>query len=161
MIRNFACAVSIAMSTSLFAAPALKNKAAEPSEELGTMPEKEYVTAYYSLPVDAVPKTPVAQYTLNTRVNEYHWLKYEGAYALALRIRPIDVAVIEKEIAVGLVDTNKNKAALSFSPAAEKKTDVRTIVVDRLNLRADDFTGLVFKVRAKVKNAVMITFHLW
>ncbi|MBR2919890.1 MAG: hypothetical protein IKC27_00855 [Kiritimatiellae bacterium] len=153
MIRNFACAVSIAMSTSLFAAPALKIKAAEPSEELGTMPEKEYVTAYYPLPVDAVPKTPVARYTLNTRVNEYRWLKYEGAYALALGIRPIDRTVIEKEIAVGLIDTGKNKAALSFSSAAEKNPDVRIIVIDRLNLRADDFTGLAFRVRAKVKNA--------
>ena len=125
----------------------------EPSEELGTMPEKGYVTDYFALPVDAVPKMPVAAYTLNTRVNEYHWLKYDGAYALALRIRPIERSMVEREIASGLVNTNRNALALSFSPEAEKKEGFRTIVIDRLDLNANDFTAMVFKVKAKTRNA--------
>ena len=112
-----------------------------------------YVTDYYAPPVDAVPKTAVADYTLNTRVPDYHWLKYDGSYSLALRIRPIDRRMIEREIASGLVDTNRNKAALSFSPAAEKSPLRRTVVIDNLDLDACEFTGMAFKVRAAARNA--------
>ena len=37
-----------------FAKPPICEVLPEPSEELGTMPDKAYVTDYYALPIDAV-----------------------------------------------------------------------------------------------------------
>lgn len=125
----------------------------EPDAGLGTMPDAPYVVDYYAPPPDAVPALDVAAYTPNVRVPEYHWLKVGGAYALALRIRPIDPAVIEKEIAVGLVDTNRNKSARTFSLAAEKDAKFRRVLVDRLGLDATEFTGVVCRVRSRARNA--------
>jgi beta-mannosidase len=135
------------------AKPSIRTALIEPSDEFGTMPDKAYVTDYYAPPVDAVPQEEIGRYTLNTRVPEYHWLKYDGAYALALRLKPIDCAKIEKVIAVGLVNTNINKAALTFNLAAEKQAASRTVVIDRLDLDACAFTGMVYKVKAKARNA--------
>ena len=144
-VAGFACAVS--------AKPPICEALPEPSEELGTMPDKAYVTDYYALPIDAVPQEEIGRYTLNTRVPEYHWLKYDGAYALALRLKPIDREKIEKEIAVGLINTNVNKAALAFDLGAEKRSSVRTIVIKDLGLDACAFTGMAYKVKAKARNA--------
>lgn len=146
------CAACAALS--LAATPPIKVPVPEPSAELGTMPDAAYVTDYYAPPLDAVPDLPVARYTPNVRVPEYRWTKVDGAYALAMRIRPIPVEMIEKEIAVGLIDTNRNKSALSFSLDAEKDAQFRRVAVSRLGLDATQFTGLVCRVKTtKARNA--------
>ena len=144
-VAGFICAAS--------AKPPIRTALPAPSEELGTMPDRAYVTDYYAPPLDALPQGEIGRYTLNTRVPEYHWLKYDGAYALALRLRPIDREKIEKEIAVGIINTNVNKAALSFDLGIEKRSNVRTIVIKDLDLDACEFTGMTFKVKAKARNA--------
>ncbi len=147
-----ACAACAALS--LAAKPPIKVPVPEPSADLGTMPDAAYVTDYYAPPLDAVPVLPVARYTPNVRVPEYRWEKVDGAYALAMRIRPIPVEMLEKEVAVGLIDTNRNKSALSFSLAAEKDAQFRRVAISRLGLDATQFTGLVCRVKAtKVRNA--------
>lgn len=136
-----------------FAAAPIRIPVADPSAELGTVPDKAYVIDYWTPPTDMVPASPIANYTPNVRVPCYRWVKYDGAYALALDIRPIDVKKIEQEIAVGLIDTNKNRKALSFDLAAEKNAGFRKVGIYRLGLDAAEFCGVSFKVRAKAKNA--------
>lgn len=143
--------LSIAGSVSL-AAP-IRVAVPEPSKELGTMPSSEYVTDYWAPPVDMVPATPIAKYNLNVRVPSYRWLKYEGAYALALDIRPIEKSKIEKEIAVGIIQTNRNPQALVFDLSREKSAAVRRVGIYNLKLDATEFCAASFKVRTKAKNA--------
>lgn len=117
------------------------------------MPDKPYVVDYYAPPVDMVPARPIADYSLNTRVPDYHWLKYDGAYALALGIGPISREKIEKEIATDLINTNKNKSALSFSLEAEKNAQNRRVGIYGLNIDAAEFKAISFKSRSRVNNA--------
>lgn len=137
----------------VFAAAPIRMSVPEPSKEFGTEPDAEYITDYWSPPIDMVPATPIAQYNLNVRVPSYKWLKYDGAYALALDIRPIDKAKVENEIAVDLVLTNKNPYALVFDLTREKSAVVRRVGIYDLNIDATEFIGASFKVRTKTKNA--------
>ena len=91
------------------------------------LPDKAYIVDYWTPPVDMVPAQPIDRYTLNTRVPEYFWLKYDGANALALRLHPIEKAKVEKEIKVGLIATNRNPGALSFDLASEKNAAFRRV----------------------------------
>ena len=154
-VRAYLCATATVVTMlSLFAAPPIHIPVPEPSVELGTMPDAAYVTDYYAPPVDALPWMEISRYTPNVRVPEYHWMKVDGAYALALRIRPIPMEKIEKEIAVGLIDTNRNKSARRFSLDAEKNGAFRRVAISQLNLDATQFTGLVCRVKAtKIRNA--------
>ena len=117
------------------------------------LPDRAYVIDYWTPPVDMVPAQPIERYTLNTRVPEYFWLKYDGANALALRLHPIEKAKVEKEIEVGLIATNRNPGALRFDLAAEKGAGCRTVGIYGLDLDATEFCALSFKVRGKAKNA--------
>ena len=145
---------AVGAAFTLAAVPPIRIPVPEPSADLGTMPDAAYVTDYYAPPVDALPWMNVSQYTPNVRVPEYHWMKVDGAYALALRIRPIPAEMIEKEIAVGLIDTNRNKSARTFSLDAEKNWAFRCVAISQLGLDATQFTGLVCRVKAtKIRNA--------
>ena len=93
-IRKLICAAGACAAASGFAA----------------LPDKAYIIDYWTPPVDMVPAQPIERYTPSTRVPEYFWLKYDGAYALALRLHPIAKEKLEKEVAVGLINTNSNKA---------------------------------------------------
>ena len=117
------------------------------------LPDKAYIVDYWTPPVDMVPAQSIDRYTLNTRVPEYFWLKYDGANALALRLHPIEKAKVEKEIEVGLIATNRNPGALSFDLASEKNAAFRRVGIYGLDLDATEFTALSFKVRGKAKNA--------
>jgi len=123
------------------------------SLSFAALPDKAYVIDYWAPPVDMVPARPIADYSLNTRVPGYHWLKYDGAYSLMLKVAPIEKAKVEKEIEVGLINTNKNKTALQFSLDAEKNAGNRTVGIYALDLDATEFNGLAFKVRTTAKNA--------
>ena len=151
--RNLILAGAALTAGLTFAKPPIRTAVPEPSVDLGTMPDKAYVTDYYAPPVDALPQAAIENYTLNTRVPEYGWLKYDGAYALVLRLHPIAREKIEKEIASTLISTNRNKNALVFDLAAEKSAAVRTVGIYNLDLDATEFKALSFKVRGKAKNA--------
>jgi len=124
-----------------------------PSAELGTVPPEAYIQDYYAPPPDFVPQRAIHDYTLNTRVPDYFWLPYDGAYTLALRIRPIAKEKIEQQIAAKLIDPSKNTGALAFSTDAEKDEANRSIVIQTLNEPADDLIELSFKMKATVQNA--------
>ena len=136
-IKRLICAIGACAAASGFAA----------------LPDKAYIIDYWTPPVDMVPAQPIDRYTLNTRVPEYFWLKYDGANALALRLHPIEKAKVEKEIEVGLIATNRNPGALSFDLASEKNAAFRRVGIYGLDLDATEFTALSFKVRGKAKNA--------
>ncbi len=126
-----------------------------PSWEEGTMPPDEYTLDYYAPPTDWFPATNIRDYTQNTRVPDLFWLKYDGAYTLALRIKPITKAQLEKDIEVGLI--NKKQAdmhkILEFSKERETKNAWhRTISVDCLQAPGDDFIEFSFKMKATTKN---------
>lgn len=124
-----------------------------PSAERGTLPPEVYIEDYYAPPPDFVPQCEISEYTLNTRVPDYFWLSYDGAYTLALRIRPIAKEKIEQEIAAKLINPAKNKGGLDFSLEAEKDEANRAIVIHALNVPADDFIELSFKMKATARNA--------
>jgi len=118
------------------------------------MPDKAYVTDYWTPPVDMMPSRKIADYIPNVRVPDYFWLKYDGAYALALRIRPIAREKLVQEVAVGLIATNRNKLALApFDVANEKPANVREVGLQNLGLKADEFCALSFKLRTTARNA--------
>ena len=117
------------------------------------MPDKAYIVDYWAPPVDMVPAVPIADYNPSVRIPEYFWLKYDGAYSLALRLRPIPLEKIENEIAVGLIDTNRNKSALAFCADIENQAKFRRVGIYNLDLDATEFSALSFKVRSKVKDA--------
>ncbi|MEO6907866.1 MAG: hypothetical protein ABI210_08255, partial [Abditibacteriaceae bacterium] len=124
-----------------------------PSAKYGTTPSDVYIGDYYAPPPDFVPQRDIHDYTLNTRAPDYFWLRYDGAYTLALRIRPIAKEKIEQQIAAKLIDPSKNTGALAFSTAAEKDEATRSIVIDTLNEPADDLIELSFKMKATGRNA--------
>jgi hypothetical protein len=124
-----------------------------PDAERGTLPPDVYIEDYYAPPPDCVPRREIRDYALNTRVPDYFWLRYDGAYALALRIRPIAKAKIEQAITAKLIDPVKNTGALAFSSEAEKDEAVRSIVIHKLNAPADDLIELSFKMKATARNA--------
>jgi len=123
------------------------------SAAFAALPDKAYIVDYWTPPVDMVPSVPIAEYNPSVRVPEYFWLKYDGAYSLALRLHPIAAEKLEKEIQVGLIDTNRNKSARAFSAELEKQAKFRRVGIYNLDLDATEFTALSFKVRAKAKNA--------
>lgn len=49
-----------------------------PSAEHGTLPPDVYIEDYYAPPPDFVPQREIRDYTLNTRVPDYFWLRYDG-----------------------------------------------------------------------------------
>jgi len=117
------------------------------------MPPDVYIQDYYAPPPDFVPQREIPNYTLNTRVPDYFWLQYDGAYTLALRIRPIAKEKIEQQIAAKLIDPSKNTGALAFSTDAEKDEATRSIVIHTLNEPADELVELSFKMKATAQNA--------
>ena len=112
-----------------------------------------FVTDYYAPPPDCVPRQAIGAYTLNTRVPDYFWLRYDGAHTLALRIRPITRDKIEQQIAAKLIDPAKNPGALAFKLEAEKSEAARTVVIPQLDVPADDFVALSFKLKTRARHA--------
>jgi len=140
MVRS----VPFALVASALAAAPIRVPVPEPSEELGTMPPAEYVTDYHPLPIDALPARAIQEYNPSVRVPEYHWMECEGANALALRIRPITLEELRKEVSVGLIDTNRNKTALLFTKEAEADAGNRRVEIRNLDLPSGEFTGLKY-----------------
>ena len=124
-----------------------------PDAERGTLPPDVYIEDYYAPPTDFVPRREIAAYTLNTRVPDYFWLRYDGAHALALRIRPIARGKIEQQIAARLINPARNTGALDFALAAEQDEAVRTVIVPKLDVPADDFIELSFKLKTTARHA--------
>ena len=120
------------------------------SAEAGTLPPAQYVTDYYSPSTDWFPQLPISTYCMNTLVPDLFWLKYDNAYTLALRVRPITKEQLEKCIEVGLIRNQKER--LTFSPdIAKKDRRHRTIGNYGINVPADDFIEFSFKMKAKTK----------
>ncbi len=126
-----------------------------PSAEAGTLPPSEYVIDYYAPPTDWFPATHIREYNQNTRVPDLFWLKYDGAYTLALRIKPITKAQLEKDIEVGLIDkryVEKNKTLEFVKERETKNARYRTVSVECLQAPGDDFIEFSFKMKATAKN---------
>ena len=117
------------------------------------MPPAAYINDWYAPPPDCVPQQAIAAYSLNTRVPDYFWLPYDGAHALALRIRPIAREKLEQQIAAKLIDPAKNPETLTFNLATESDEAARTVVIANLNQPADDFVALAFKLKVRARNA--------
>ncbi len=131
-----------------------KDPVAAPDAAAGTVPPSEYVIDYYAPPTDWFPAAPISGYNQNTRVPDLFWLKYDGAYTLALRIKPIAKAKLEKAIEVGIIDkrfVEKNKV-LEFLPERDRRNNHhRRITVNCLGAPGDDFIEFSFKMKAKTK----------
>ena len=119
-----------------------------PSVEDGTMPPAEYVKDYYAPPMDWFPVQAVADYTIQTWIPELTWLKYDGTYALELKVAPADPAQISKNIACELIDTNKNANALVYNDKFTGEVHRRRIAVKNLDRSATNMTAFCFKLRA-------------
>ena len=126
---------------------------AVPSAELGTIPPAVYVTDYYAPPPDWFPQVAISDYSVNTRVPDLTWLKYDGAYTMALRIKPVTKEQLEAKVKAQLIAADKLPAISEFSAATEKNGANRTIQVANLNVPGSDFIEFSFKMRAKTKNA--------
>ncbi len=149
-IAKYLVAAVIAAATALHA----KEPVPAPSQEAGTIPPDEYTIDYYAPPTDWWPQRGISEYTQNTRVPDLFWLKYDGAYTMALRIKPIAKAQLEKDIAVGLIAPHiaENNKVLEFTADREKEPKYRTITVDCRATPGDDFTEFSFKMKATTKN---------
>jgi hypothetical protein len=151
MLRKCDALALLLTATTLGAAPAAKPKTPTALlENPDTLPPAEYVVDWYAPPTDWFPAKDIRDYTLNTRVPDLFWLKYDGAYTLALRIRPIAKEMIDSEIAVKLIS---NANAATFAPAAEKDAKNRTVGVFHLDVPADDLVELSFKAKVSARNA--------
>ncbi len=111
--------------------------------------EEKYTHSYFAPSPDWVPVQPIAYYTQNVRAPQIVWVKYKGAYAPGLRIRPIEQKWLAKQEEFGLLRYNAERR--KFSEAGEKDEINRTIAVGEMSEEAD-FTELSFKVKADVKN---------
>src|SRR5574344_440192 len=92
--------------------------AARPMAAGSTLPPPEYITDWYTPPTDWFPAKDIPAYTANTRVPDFFWLKYDGAYALAMRIRPIRRERLQQMGAAQLVNTNGTDI-LDYKPVRE------------------------------------------
>ena len=111
-----------------------------------TLPPAKYIVDWYAPPTDWFPAKEIKDYTLNTRVPDLFWLKYDGAYTLALRIRPILKEMLERQGAAKLVNTD-GTGALEYRQDREKDAANRTIGVYKLDVPADDFIEVSFKAK--------------
>ncbi len=111
--------------------------------------DPKYMRDYFAPQPDWVPATQIPHYNLNVRTPEITWVKYKGAYAPGLRIRPIDPKWIKKEAEFGLL--RGGEKAHIFDEALEADASYRTVSVREMN-EVNDFTNLTFKVKADVKN---------
>src|SRR5574344_148310 len=116
------------------------------------LPPPQYVTDWYTPPTDWFPVKDIPAYTANTRVPDFFWLKYDGAYALALRLRPIRRARLQEMGAAGLVNTNGTDI-LDYRQAREGDAANRTVRVDGLKVDGGDFLALTFKAKISARNA--------
>ena len=132
--------------TTLLAADAPKANAPASPEKPDTLPPAKYVVDWYAPPTDWFPAKEIKDYTLNTRVPDLFWLKYDGAYTLALRIRPIQKTMLERQGAAKLVNTD-GTGALEYRLDREKDAANRTIGVYKLDVPADDFIEVSFKAK--------------
>lgn len=128
-----------------------------PSTKAGTLPPAQYVTDYYAPPPDWIPARAIRDYNLNTRVPDLFWLKYDGAYTLALRIRPMTERRIGKALEVGLIPTEHKADASVFSVNAEKTDVNRQVIIRNLNISASDFVEFSFKMKSTNSAPVKVT----
>ncbi len=133
-----------------------KEPVPQPSAEAGTLPPARYVIDYYSPPQDWVPARGIGQYTLNIRIPDLFWLKYDNAYTMALRIRPVTQEQIQKNINVNLIAPKDAEKALTFSPELEKNTGYRTVQITGLKVPADDAVEFSFKMKSTKANPEVI-----
>ncbi len=115
-----------------------------PSVEAGTMPPSRYVTDYYAPTTDWLPKREIKDYTVQTRVPDLFWLKYDGANTLALRMKPITKEMLARQMKAELIF---NKNATNFTAKLENDEANRTIGVFDINVPADDFIEFSFKAK--------------
>ena len=142
----------IAVATALAAGLAVADQAPAPAAAAPAVRDF-YVTDFYAPPPDWIPKQAIRDYSLNTRVPDLFWLKYGDAYTLALRIRPLAEAQLEKDFEVGLIDRKRADDARAFRDDREKNADCRTVGVFGLAVPADDFVSFSFKMKARGKAA--------
>ncbi len=145
--RRLLTAVFMAAGATLSA----KEPVPAPSAEAGTIPPPQYVIDYYAPPPDWVPTRQISDYSLNTRVPDLFWLKYDNAYTLALRIRPISKEQIEKDIEVGLIGKKSAEKASQFTAEEEKRNENRQVGVWKLEVPGDDFIEFSFKMKSKTE----------
>ncbi len=112
-----------------------------------------YVFSYYAPPPEWVPEKAICDYSINTRVPDLTRIKYDGAYTMALRIRPITQAMLKKQMSVGVLSTKCATDILRFRPEEEKSVANRSIVIKKLNIPADDFMEISFKMKVHSENA--------
>ena len=126
----------IAVATALAAGLAVADQAPAPAAAAPAVRDF-YVTDFYAPPPDWIPKQAIRDYSLNTRVPDLFWLKYGDAYTLALRIRPLAEAQLEKDFEVGLIDRKRADDARAFRDDREKNADCRTVGVFGLAVQLD------------------------
>ncbi len=126
-----------------------------PSAEAGTVPPDEYTIDYYAPPTDWFPAAKIGEYNQNTRIPDLFWLKYDGAYTLALRIKPITKEQLQKDVEVGLINKRNVERfkILDFTADREKQAKHRTVRVECAGAPGDDFIEFSFKMKAKTKIA--------
>ena len=140
----------------LLAAAMTTGICAEPEPKYGdpVLPaydDPKYIRDYYAPPPDWVPVNSILNYTLHTRVPEVVWVKHQGSYGPGLRISLIPRKRLEQT--VKFVGTRiRGDKMYQWNPESETKEENRTVFVDKLKVE-NDFTALVFKVKANVKNA--------
>ncbi len=133
-----------------------KEPVPQPSAEAGTLPPSQYIIDYYSPPQDWLPARGIGQYTLNTRIPDLFWLKYDNAYTMALRIRPVTKEQLQKNLDVGLLDSKKAEEILAFSPEREKEKGNRQVQITGLKVPADDVVEFSFKMKSTKANPEVI-----
>lgn len=141
-----ACGIILWMISGMFLCA--KEAIPTPSVEAGTLPPAQYVIDYYAPPPDWIPARAICDYILNTRVPDLFWLKYDGAYTLALRVRPMTKQRIEKALESDLIPLERKVDAPVFSADAEKADANRQVVIRDLNVSASDFIEFSFKMKA-------------
>ena len=113
--------------------------------------DPKYSRDYYAPPPDWVPVNSILHYTRNTRVPEVVWVKHQGSYGPGLRISIISEERLKQS--VKFVGTRIPRGEQwKWDAGREARIGNRTVIVDKLNVE-NDFTALVFKVKANVKNA--------
>ena len=142
----------------VYEAPGIGGSGGAQAEEFAPTPQAEYVDPnwnrdWYAPNPDWRPAVGIGSYNVNTRIPDLIWLKYEGAYTQALRIRPIDPALLEKQGEAKLIHPNNLESAKMFQIEREKTEQFRTVRISRLNADASDVIGVSFKMKPTVSNA--------
>ncbi|MDO4629332.1 MAG: DUF4838 domain-containing protein [Planctomycetia bacterium] len=108
---------------------------------------------WYSPAPDWRAAMNIREYTVNTRIPELIWVRYEGAYTQGLRIRPLSATMLEKQIEAKLIDPKNAETALEFQGERERNERFRTVRVSQLKADIPNVTAVSFKMKAVTRNA--------